>query len=63
MLVLSCLFLFRSYVLNKYMLFTYVLITPRKKGGAVAQSVERATPDQEVVDSIPAPYSLGGCQY
>ena len=33
-------------------------------GGAVAQSVERATPGEEVPGSIPpAPYWLGRCQY
>ena len=37
------------------------------KGGAVAQSVEHATPGEEIVGSIPAaaaaPYCLGRCQY
>ena len=32
-------------------------------GGAVAQSVERVTPGQEVPGLIPAPYWLGRCQY
>ena len=32
-------------------------------GGAVAQSVERSTPGEEVPGSIPAPYWLGRCQY
>ena len=36
-----------------------------KVGGAAAQSIERATPVEEVVGSIPAvtPYWLGCCQY
>ena len=33
------------------------------KGDAVAQSVKHATPDEEVMDSIPALYWLGRCQY
>ena len=43
-----------------------VMLLPRE--GAVAESVERATPGEEVVGSIPAvgppiTYWLGQCQY
>ena len=34
--------------------YYYVCVFARARGGAVAQSVERATPDEEVQGSIPA---------
>ena len=71
------LFFFKSRVVRKKCLhnFLYVPSSLKKKnsmvydlgGGAVAQSVERATPGDEALGSIPlwppAPYWLGRCQY
>ena len=38
----------------KYQLLSFWTVSCLKGGGAVAQSVERATPGEEVPDSIPA---------